>query len=1021
MPGSSPFRTIGLLTLFLLTTGNSFVVVAAQDQQQLAKAERLNGQVVQLFSTGSYSQAIPIAEQVLEIWEAELGPQHADVALGLANLGELHRQLGNNADARPLHERALRIRERLHGRKHADTALSLTYVAMVHENLGNSAIAEKHYRQALQVRKTVFGPEHPEVANSLNNLANLLKGQAQYSEAESLLLRSMEIRRKTQGGEHIDITPSLNNLATMYHAQGRYNEAERLHQQALEIRLQHLGEQHQDTAYSLNNLAAVYEAQGRYDEAKPLYQRALKVRLAILGEQNQLTASTINNLGGLHERQGNFTAAEQHYKRALNAFKSSVGPKHYDTGAALNNLASLYKEQQRYADAQPLYEQALAVFAAQLGNEHPSTAKVVNNLGLLYERLGNFAAAEEHYRRALAIRRKTLGDEHPDTAVSVNDLALLTAARGNVEQAISLLEESLAIRRRTLGDSHPNTVDGLNNLAAYQEKAGDRRSVETLDQARRGVRQHVVRVLPALPEAEQAMFLRVAYERDFDLALSCALQHADDSTTVSTSAGWLLNGKAVGREALAQRNLARREGGTPQTPPNWVEIDQLREKLPANTVMVDIARFEVFDFEIRPGAATWLPARYAAWIIPPVGQGEIRLIDLGAAETIDTLIQQTRRGLINAHGANGTIAASSEPSAVAETTKLLQSVADRVWRPLQQHLADFDSLILSPDGDLWLLPWAALPINNSNDEEPRLLVENYALRMVVSGRDVAISTTATSPLPPVILANPQFDQQVSDKENSIKAIFRELPKADEDTLRSFSAKTLIPDVEPLPNTELEAIYIKQQIETFAGQEAKVYKQRYALESVAKALKGPRVAVFATHGFFLPKQDVPARDSLQTNAQETRSAFLDASGNVIENPLLRCGLLLSGCNQREAIVGADDGILTGTEVTGIDLRGTELVVLSACETGLGDINRGEGVAGLRQAFQLAGAQAVVASLWQISDRETTLLINDFFRNLASGQPKATALRNAQLSRIQKRRERYGAAHPFYWAAFTLTGR
>jgi hypothetical protein len=170
----------------------------------------------------------------------------------------------------------------------------------------------------------------------------------------------------------------------------------------------------------------------------------------------------------------------------------------------------------------------------------------------------------------------------------------------------------------------------------------------------------------------------------------------------------------------------------------------------------------------------------------------------------------------------------------------------------------------------------------------------------------------------------------------------------------------------------------------------------ALKTALRDVKHPAVLVLSTHGFFLP-------------APEDKTA--------VDNPLLRCGLLLAACNDKQA---PEQGVLTGLEVVGMDLRGTDLVVLSACETALGEVQQGEGVAGLRQCFQLAGADAVVATLWQIPDRPSAQQMARFFELLAQKKGKAEALAQAQRELIATRRKEAGAAHPFFWAAFTVTG-
>jgi CHAT domain-containing protein len=265
-------------------------------------------------------------------------------------------------------------------------------------------------------------------------------------------------------------------------------------------------------------------------------------------------------------------------------------------------------------------------------------------------------------------------------------------------------------------------------------------------------------------------------------------------------------------------------------------------------------------------------------------------------------------------------------------------------------------------------------------------------------------------------------RKLTEAPGAVGETFRiELPKREDP--RSSQALGELPKVPRLPGTAHEAEAIRPAIEKWFGAAPTLFLEEKASEASLRALKRPRVLTIATHGYFLPVQEVEHKGKLALQTEGQRSAALfDQEGRALENPLLRCGLLLAGCNKRaEAKPSEDDGVLTGLEIVGMNLQGCELVVLSACETGLGDVRNGEGVAGLRQAFQLAGAQRVLASLWQVADRETALWMSEFYAALAKGQSQPAAFRHAQLQRLAARRAEFGAAHPFFWGGFALTGQ
>lgn len=441
-------------------------------------------------------------------------------------------------------------------------------------------------------------------------------------------------------------------------------------------------------------------------------------------------------------------------------------------------------------------------------------------------------------------------------------------------------------------------------------------------------------------------------------------------------------------EARQYDDLLIRFVGRPLLSAPWVSLEKIRETLAPGQFLVDIARFRYFDRSASSNQPLWKDHKYVAWIVPPKNDGEIQVIDLGLADRIDAAVDQSRRTLIRAIGAGGT------PGTLAdlgerESEKLLRKkssvLAELVWKPLASSLKSAKSLVICPDSKLWLYPWEALPI-----DDDQFLVEQLPIRYIVSARDVITGTSDFETTAPVILANPSYDRGTPATHRSNKS-----------PIRSGNTKStsLLPKVSPLPATAAEAEAIVPGLQQYSGQEPLLLLEDQATETRLREINSPHTLVLATHGFVLDQDRVWDRRGF-------------------EDPMLRGGLLLSGCNVSAGQI--DDGVLTALEALGLNLIGTRLVVLSACESALGDVSEGESVAGLRQAFLLAGAKAVVATTWSIPDVESARLMKGFFGNLAKGQTQQEALRSAQLTQIQMRRDKYGAAHPFFWAAYTLTG-
>lgn len=972
----------------------------------------LNNWAVLYQTMGDLTKAEPLFRRALGIKEKELGPDHPDVAPMLGNLAVLYRAMGAYAKAEPLSLRALAISEKALGPVHPQVATSLNNLAELYRNMGAYARAHPLYRRSLAIMEKALGPNHPSVATSINNLGLLYQAMGVYAKAELLFLRALVIMEKAVGPEHPSVAMPLNNLALLYQAMGNYAKAEPLLQRSLAIREKALGSDHPDVAASLNNLAEMYRAIGDYARAVRLHQRSLGIKEKALGPEHLDVALSLNNLALLYQAIGAYAMAETLYQRSLPIMEKALGPDHPNLATAFNNMAELYHSIGVYATAEWLHQRSLAIREKALGPHHPDVAMSLNNLAWLYQTMGTHTKAEPLYERSLAIQEKTLGPDHPDVAVSLYNLAALEAAQQHHQSAIGFFKRGLAIQDRQIRDIFAFTTEeqkltfmqslsrashGFLSLI-YQHFGADRVVVREgleLVLRRKGI------VLDAQSRAREALqgrlseAARTEWDRlsEFRGELSQVLLNKPKTMTpaeyqetvaslrqqIEQSEQWLAKESALVAKELQQRTTT---------------VAAISKRLPKNSLLVEFVNVEDFDFSKDKSAGS---SRYLAFILS--ASGDVSLIDLGDAIVLES---QVRRALqdIKVSMESRNLKVLKKTDRASSTQRGVSSLNDlyrRLWAPLRKALGRADQVVVSPDGLLNLVPFAALI-----DDQGRALVESYRLVYVSSGRELV--GPEESPVKPesdlLLVANPAFDGVVEKTTGQASLRSRDFQGA-------FS---------PLPGTEREAKEIPPLVRGRGGQH-RVLVGTDATEHVVKTTRSPHVLHLATHGFFL--QDEEMGVSAGTRDLKVVKSETQAPPKKYENPLVRSGLAFAGANRASGITEGDDGILTALEITGMDLFGTELVVLSACATGVGEIKTGEGVFGLRRAFALAGAKNLLMSLWPVSDEITANQMNAFYRNLQT-LPPADALRQAQLDTIKELKAEFGTASPALWAPFILQG-
>lgn len=988
---------------------------------------------------GQFDKAEQLFTQAAQLFKQAAGDRSTGYLSAQNNLATLYQEMGLYQKANPIFIGVANIRRSVLGDLHSDYAQSLNNLANNYTSLGNYTEAEKNYRLSVDVYKKTVGIMHADYATAINNLGELYMTTGEYDKARQYYSESQEIRKKARGSDHPDYALSLNNFGTLYQKTGQYDLAEKNFLEAKSILEKNPGKNHPDYVTELNNLAGLYQSLGQYAKAEPLYIEARDIRKNVLGEKHPRYAMSLNNLGTLYQEMGQYEKAEQLYIAAGDTWKTELGTNHPDYALNLTNLASLYEATENYSKAESVYLQAANIRKKVFGENHFDYAMTLNNLASLYATKKQFDKARQLLLQAAAIWKKTVGEKHSVYSTSLNNLAAVyRKSKTNYPEAEKLYLQAIQIRKNSLGAEHPFTAESQADLALLYLQMGQYKKAEPLlVQSNSTLQKNIASVFAILSEEEKANFLsynissidinnsllfnnpasgKTFAANSLGLLLGyksmslAATRHMLESVRNSNDTAlkrmlqtWITDKKTLSRqyslppeyrsanlktieaetESLEKEITRRSASFKHQQGSLLVTMKDIQKKLDNDEAAIEFLHFKLY----RQGRTD--STIYAAYIIrkndsipvfvPLCEMQQLKSLFDSAGQTATTMVSSFYRGL----------------EIKASAASLGKSLYKIVWQPLEPYLGGIKKIAYSPAGKLYSVAFHALQADSG------LLMDKYKMQQYTSTRQIAFRSNQKE------INNPGEMVLFGDAEFSMDSLqLSRLRKGNNQA--SVSAPSVFRNEslwQALPGTGTEINKIRQLFEQNKIK-VRVFAKTSASEENLKLLNNSLVKEvhIATHGFFLPdKTDEQEKPVAGNNYRRT------------EDPLMRSGLILSGGNYvwsgKAPINGIEDGIVTAYEISQLNLMNTELIVLSACETALGDVKGSEGVFGLQRAFKMAGVKKMIVSLWQVPDKETAELMTAFYTYWLKGKNVNDAFYEAQTDM----RRKYS---PFYWAAFVL---
>ncbi|HET9951702.1 MAG TPA: CHAT domain-containing tetratricopeptide repeat protein [Candidatus Eisenbacteria bacterium] len=937
---------------------------AGNGSESLEVAELLDQLVEALRRQGKAGapEALEACRRAVAIKERLVGPDDPRYAASLFQWGYLQYVNQDYAGARRLFERTLSIQEAALGPNDAAIGATLVLLSAAMADAGETAAAQPFAERSLAIRTAALGADSPEVAESLNALAALKLKLGDFSGAMALQEMALGTWQKARHSDQV--ATALHNLAATLYLMGDYGGALSFERRALDLRIKALGPNHEYVADALSGVGLDLAALGRLSEARNYLRRAMAIQTKRFGA----------NSG--------------------------------EVGWSLGRLGMVDLQARDYRTAKPTLGRATELLRRALGEEHQDFAEALAALATATAALGDADSAREMYERALRVQERILGPDHPDVGLMLTQYARLLAATGDDSLAVETALRGEETSREHLRLTSRSLSERQALAYAASRPAGGRVALSILAESPRASASLVSRVWDSLIRARMLVLDEMASRHRM------ATGSGDPETKR------LAEELAEARRLLANLLVAGPRGDPPEHYRAAVERSRAAAELAERRLAESSAAFRRDQSRDRIGlreVVASLPPRTALVAYATAGDSANRsviafvyscddsvpeCVRLGRASTIRTRISRWLSDVTH----DGRVA--PEPSSAAESLSRASGFLLRrlIWDPVAPLLHTATRVFVVPDGMIDLVNFAALPAGRD-----RYLVEaGLVFHYLSSERDLVPTSGPTgkgSGL--LVLGDPSFGRGPARRPESESGC---------DLFRSIRFR-------PLPGT---------------GREARDVAAIWGMRSEVRLLLGPdategalgrygpgrSVIHIATHGFFLDgdARSVSALTSRGIGALSPALEKEPAASPCSGNPLLLSGLAFAGANDRAAASPNDeDGILTAEEVSAIDLTGVDWVVLSACDTGRGRIQAGEGVVGLRRAFQIAGARSVIMSLWAVDDESARQWMTALYEaRIRGGMEAPDAVANADLSVLRWRRAHARSADPFYWAAFVAAG-